>query len=60
MKGDRFIHWCNDASETDVNEILCVPRYVTQEGFEDCAEKAGGFVRLADLLKDSKSEFSKN
>lgn len=59
-KWDRLVAWCKDASETDLNERRFVPLYVTQEDFEDYAEKAGGFVRFADLLKDSKPEFSKS
>jgi hypothetical protein len=42
-----------------VPQASFVHLYVTQEDFEDYAEKAGGFVRFADLLKDSKPEFSK-
>jgi type III restriction enzyme len=57
-KWDRLVDWCKDASETDLNERRFVPLYVTQEDFEDYSEKAGGFVRFADLLKDSKPYFS--
>jgi type III restriction enzyme len=57
-KWNRLVNWCKDATETDLNDRRFIPLYVTQEDFEDYAEKSGGFVRFADLLKDSKPETS--
>jgi type III restriction enzyme len=57
-KWDRLVSWCQDATSTDLNERKFVPLYVTQQDFEDYAQKSGDFLRFAELLKDAKPEMS--
>lgn len=58
-KWDRLVSWCRDATDTDLNERKFIPLYVTQDDFEEYAEKSGTFIRFAELLKNSKPESSK-
>jgi type III restriction enzyme len=53
-KWNRLVRWCEDASETDVNERMFVPLYVTQENFEQYASSADTFTQFAALMANEK------
>jgi type III restriction enzyme len=53
-KWNRLCQWCDDASETDANERLFVPLYVTQDNFQKYASSADTFVQFASLMRAEK------
>jgi type III restriction enzyme len=53
-KWKRLVRWCEDASETDLNERKFIPLYVTQENFQQYASSGGTFQKFAQLMADEK------
>lgn len=53
-KWERLVRWCEDATETDVNQRVFRPLYVTQENFQDYATSASTFRQFAELMRDEK------
>jgi hypothetical protein len=53
-KWQRLVRWCEDASETDLNERTFIPLYVTQENFEKYATSADSFAQFASVMSEEK------
>jgi type III restriction enzyme len=53
-KWQRLVRWCEDATETDLNERRFLPLYVTQENFQQYGTSADSFSQFADLMKNEK------
>lgn len=51
-KWKRLVQWCEDATETDVNQKLYIPLYVTQENFDTYSRDTNSFEKFATLLRD--------
>lgn len=51
-KWGRLVSWCQDASETDLNERTFRPLYVTQKNFQAYGRSAGTFEQFAKLLAE--------
>lgn len=49
-KWKRLVLWCEDATETDLNERKFIPLYVTQDSFERYANDGVGFSQFASLM----------
>jgi type III restriction enzyme len=53
-KWQRLVRWCEDASETDLNERKFIPLYVTQENFQQYSTSAENFTQFAALMAEEK------
>jgi type III restriction enzyme len=53
-KWQRLVRWCEDASETDLNERRFIPIYVTEENFKQYASSADTFTQFANLMLEEK------
>jgi type III restriction enzyme len=53
-KWRRLVRWCEDASETDLNERRFIPIYVTEENFKQYASSADTFTQFANLMSEEK------
>jgi type III restriction enzyme len=53
-KWKRLVQWCDDATETDMNQIKYIPLYVTQSNFESYASSADSFESFSQLMKSEK------
>lgn len=53
-KWQRLVRWCEDATETDLNQRVFKPLYVTQELFQQYATSASTFSQFAELMRTEK------
>jgi type III restriction enzyme len=53
-KWHRLVRWCEDASETDLNERKFIPLYVTQDNYEKYATSADSFSQFALLMAEER------
>jgi type III restriction enzyme len=58
-KWDRLAGWCQDASETDLNQRTFLPIYVTEENFQTYAKSSSSFEQFANLMANEKPVLSK-
>jgi type III restriction enzyme len=58
-KWNRLVSWCQDATETDINERTFTPIYVTQENFQNYARSASTFEQFAKLMSEEKPILSR-